>query len=240
MLHNWAAGLVPMTVMCWNNVRGVDLLCSLPRGTTLPASLHRVLRRGRQTFYMMAIEDRLDVAVPVCMVSEFRRILAIDSHHCMCNHVPGILTATDTPELAACFAPRPSLLICVTQDWTAWLPQEGFPDIRGVYESFGRPDDVRCTQYDWQHDYSKPMREEAYGWFSRYLMGVDDPAQAANRAHSGALETLTAPSMGLPRAASVPRPSLPTSSPDRAAPMRASRRTTSRAASMRSGPPSYP
>jgi len=191
--YNWAAGLVPMTVMCWNNIRGVDLLCSLPEVDTSRLGCTGCSGGGQQTFYMMAIEDRLDVAIPVCMVSEFRRILAIDSHHCMCNHVPGILTGTDTPELAACFAPRPSLLICVTQDWTAWLPQEGFPEIRGVYGAFGRDSDVRCTQYDWQHDYSKPMREEAYGWFNRYLMGIDEPAQAAEPEHTPeTLETLTA------------------------------------------------
>ena len=189
--YNWAAGLVPMTVMAWNNIRGVDLLCSLPEVDPDRLGCTGCSGGGQQTFYMMAIEDRLDVAIPVCMVSEFRRILSIDSHHCMCNHVPGILTKTDTPELAARFAPGPALLICVTQDWTAWLPQEGYPEIRGVYELFGRGDDVVCTQYDWQHDYSLPMREEAYAWFNRYLMEIGDPAAAREPEHTPeTLETL--------------------------------------------------
>jgi dienelactone hydrolase len=189
--YDWAVGMVPMTLMAWNNLRGIDLLCSLPQVDPERLGVTGCSGGGQQTFYLMALDDGLDVAIPVCMVSEWRRILAIDSHHCRCNHVPAILTGTDTPELAACFAPRPSLDICVTQDWTRWLPTEGFPQIKRVYELFGAGDKVKCTQYDWGHDYSLPMREEAYGYFNRYLLGIDDPKAALEPAHeTESLETL--------------------------------------------------
>lgn len=190
-VYNWSAGLVPLTVMCWNNIRGFDLLCSLPQVDPSRLGCTGCSGGGQQTFYMMALEDRLSVAIPVGMVSEWRRILFPDWHHCQCNHVPGILTQTDTPELAACFAPRPALIITDTGDWTAWLPQEGFPAIKRVYELFGAGEMVRNSHYDWGHDYSRAMREEAYGWFNRFLMGITDPAQAMEPAHvPETLETL--------------------------------------------------
>jgi len=182
-VYNWAAGLVPMTVMCWNNIRGVDLLCSLPEVDAGRLGVTGCSGGGQQTFYLMALEDRLDVAIPVCMVSEWRRILATNWHHCRCNHVPGILTRSDTPELAACFAPRPALLICVTGDWTKWLPKEGFPAIKSVYDLFGATDRVRCTQYKSGHAYSRPMREEAYGWLNQWLKGTSDTAFAKEPEH---------------------------------------------------------
>ena len=182
-VYNWAAGIVPMTVMCWNNIRGVDLLCSLPEVDSDRLGVTGCSGGGQQTFYLMALEDRLDVAIPVCMVSQWRRIVAASWHHCRCNHVPGILTRFDTPELTACFAPRPALLICVTGDWTKWLPKEGFPEIQSVYKLFQASDRVKCTQYKSGHAYSLPMREEAYGWLNQWLKGTRDIALAKEPEH---------------------------------------------------------
>lgn len=177
-VYNWSAGLVPLTVMTWNNIRALDLLCSMPEVDPKRLGCTGCSGGAQQTFYLMALEDRLSVAIPVCMVSEWRRILFPDWHHCECNHVPGILWKTDTPEVAACFAPRPSLMICVTKDWTAWLPKEGFPAIKRVWELLGAGDRVQCTQYDWGHDYSLPMREQAYAYFNHWFLGTDDAALA--------------------------------------------------------------
>jgi dienelactone hydrolase len=182
-VYNWAVGLQPLTAMIWNDMRGIDLLCSLPEVDPKRLGCTGCSGGGQQTFYLMATDERLAVAIPVCMVSEWRTILSIDSHHCACNHLPGILTKTDTPELAAAFAPKPALMICVTQDWTATYPKNDFPATKRVFELFGAGDKVKCKQYDWHHDYSLPMREEAYGFFNHYLMVIDDPAQGKEPVH---------------------------------------------------------
>ncbi len=136
----------------------------------------------------MAVEDRLRAAVPVCMVSESRRILGVDFHHCPCNHVAGLLAETDATEMAACMAPKPGLYICVTGDWTKWFPQEGYPEIRSIYAMYRAGDQTECVQHDWDHDYSQAMREQAYAWFDRWLMGE----KAADVVPEGEVQTESA------------------------------------------------
>ncbi len=175
---DYYAGVSPLTVMTWNNLRGIDLLCSLPEVDPTRIGCTGASGGAQQTFYLTAVEDRIAAAVTVCMVSEFRRILAIDVAHCYCNHVPGIAAETDATEMSACLAPKPSLFICVTQDWTRWFPHEGYPQIKAIYDLYQAGDKTNCIQHDWGHDYSKAMREEMYAWFNKWLKGIDDPEQA--------------------------------------------------------------
>ncbi|MBM3473575.1 MAG: hypothetical protein FJX75_09930 [Armatimonadetes bacterium] len=176
--YDYYAGVTPLTVMTWNNIRGIDLLCSLPEVDPERIGCTGCSGGGQQTFYLMCLEDRLRAAVPVNLVSEARRIISAEMHHCPCNHVAGFMAETDETEASAVFAPRPALYICVTQDWTKWFPQEGYPEIKAIYDLCGAPDKANCIQHDWHHDYSQPMREQAYGWFNRWLKGIDDPEQA--------------------------------------------------------------
>jgi len=191
--YDYYAGVTPLTIMTWNNMRGIDLLCSLPEVDAARIGCTGCSGGAQQTFYLMAVDDRLAVAVPVCMVSESRRILAIDGAHCPCNHVAGLLAETDATEMAACLAPKPTLFICGTQDWTRWFPQQGYPDIRSIYELYGKADQVECCQHDLEHGYPQPMREQAYAWFNRWLKGIDDPVQAREAPFQPeSLETLAA------------------------------------------------
>ncbi len=176
--YDYYAGVTPLTVMTRNNLRALDLLCAMPEVDPARIGITGCSGGGQQTFYLQAIDDRLAAAVPVCMVSEIRRILQYDWPHCPCNHVAGLAVETDQTELSACFAPRPTLYLCVTQDWTRWFPTEGYPEIRSVYGLLGAGEAVDLQQYDWHHDYSQPMRERMYAWFGRWLKGTDDPAEA--------------------------------------------------------------
>jgi dienelactone hydrolase len=189
--YDYYSGVTPLTVMTWNNIRGIDLLCSLPEVDPERIGCTGCSGGGQQTFYLMCVEDRLKAAVPVNLVSEARRIISSEMHHCPCNHVAGFLAETDETEASAVFAPQPALYICVTQDWTKWFPQEGYPEIRAIHHLYGASDKVNCIQHDWHHDYSQPMREQAYEWFNRWLKGIDDPDQAKEgEVQPESLETL--------------------------------------------------
>lgn len=170
---DWFAGVCAQSVMTWNNMRGLDLLASMPEVDATRIGCTGCSGGAQQTFYLMATEDRIAAAAPVCMVSKFRTILAPDGVHCDCNHVPGIAADVDTPEMAARQAPNPALIITVTGDWTAGYPTEDHPDVLATYELFGAGERVRSSHYVSGHDYSQPMREEVYGFFSQWL---DHPA----------------------------------------------------------------
>jgi len=170
-LYDWAAGVTPMTVMTWNNIRGIDLLCSLPEVDRTRIGCTGCSGGGQQTAFLMAVEDRIAAAVAVGYVCCFDELLFPEWTHCPCNHVPGLLTLADIPQMSAVFAPRPALYISMTGDWTHAFLERNLPDLQRVWTLFGAADRVSATYHDSPHDYSKPMREEAYGFFDRWFRG---------------------------------------------------------------------
>jgi len=171
--YDWATGVVPIGIMTWNNIRGIDLLESLPEVDADRIGCTGCSGGGQQAMYLMAVEDRIKVAVPVGLVCNFEMILSPDMAHCACNHVPGIRADTEQPEMAAVFAPRPSLFISMTGDWTRLFPQEGYPDVRHVYSLYGAMDSVASAYHDSPHDYNRDMQEQAYRLFDQRLRGGD-------------------------------------------------------------------
>ncbi len=206
--YDYYSGLTPMTVMQWSNMRAVDLLQSLPYVDASRIGSTGCSGGGQQTLYMMCLDDRIQAAVPVCLVSEFRRILSTEFAHCACNHVPGLLRGTDEPEIGACFAPRPALYVCLQgpeADWTQWFPQEGYPDILSVYRLLGARDRLQCRQFEWHHDYGLQMREAMYAWMDRWLKGEAPSASAPEPQHeTETLQALAALDADIPEARGLP------------------------------------
>jgi len=192
-LYDWSTGVVPQTVMTWDNIRALDLLESMPEVDKGNIASTGCSGGAQQTFYLTAVEDRLKVAIPVCMISKFRTIIASNVAHCACNHVPYIAADTDTPEMAARQAPNASFIITVTGDWTKDFPTDDYPDLLATYELYGAEEKLGASHHDCGHDYNKDMRQEAYWFLSKWLKGIDDPAQAAEPdVVTESLETLAA------------------------------------------------
>lgn len=175
-LDDYRTGVNPVGLMTWNNMRGVDVLCSRPDVDPERIGCTGASGGGQQTMYLMAVEPRLAAAAPTVMISCFSRILDLDTAHCYCNHVPAIARYTDEPEMCAVFAPKPALYMCDTQDWTQWFPHEGFPEIQAIYDLYGARERVECHQWDVGHDYTRAMRETMYAFFEQWLKG-EGPAE---------------------------------------------------------------
>ncbi len=175
-------GLSSMTVMTWNNQRGVDLLQSLPEVDGDRIGCTGASGGGQQTMYAAALDDRIKATVNVCLVSHFKKILFSDERtHCECNHVPGLLALTDEPEICGLIAPRPSLYLCVTGDWTAEFPTDEYPDMRRIHELHGSPRAIDVEQWDCGHDYHAEMRSRMYDWFGSHLRAPSDASDLAER-----------------------------------------------------------
>ncbi len=176
-LDDYRVGVNPVGLMTWNNIRAVDLLCSIPEVDPDRIGCTGASGGGQQTMYMMAVEPRIAAAAPTVMMSYFFRIIALSVAHCYCNHVPSLARYTDEPEMCAAFAPKPALYMCDTRDWTRWFPHEGFPEIERIYRLYGAQTRVECHQWDVGHDYTKAMRETMYRFFDRWLKGIDHPIE---------------------------------------------------------------
>ncbi|HEU4752879.1 MAG TPA: acetylxylan esterase [Armatimonadota bacterium] len=154
----------------WNSIRALDWLMSLPDVDPERIACTGESGGGTQTFTLCAVDDRVKVAAPVCMVS----------HHfqggCQCENPPNLRVGTDNVEFAAAFAPKPMILVGATGDWTSQIMEHGVPEIRSVYRLFGAEGNLEAVVHNAGHNYNQASRESVYTFFKRRLWGEKDAA----------------------------------------------------------------
>lgn len=152
----------------WNSIRALDLITSLPEVDLDRVACTGCSGGGSQTFLVTAVDDRIKVAAPVCMVS---------SHFqggCICENAPGLRLDTYNVEIAACAALRPQILVAATGDWTDLTPEVEYPEVLSIYRLLGDEDRLTYYYQDAGHNYNQNGREAVYKWFGRWLLGQED------------------------------------------------------------------
>jgi dienelactone hydrolase len=162
-------GFNPLAVQTWDSIRVVDFLASLPDVDKDRIGVTGASGGGTQTFLLTAVDDRIQAAVPVNMVS------FIMQGGCVCENAPGLRVATNNVEIASLFAPKPMLLVSATGDWTRNVPREEFPAIQSIYELFGKKQNVEVVQIDAEHNYNRQSREAMYAFFNKVFLGRPGP-----------------------------------------------------------------
>lgn len=158
----WSFG--PLGLQLWNSIRALDFLQSLPDVDERRIGATGASGGGTQTFLLAAVDTRVKAAAPVNMVS------ATFQGGCECENAPGLRVNTFNAEIAALIAPRPLLLVSATGDWTANVPREEYPAIRGIYDLYRRPGYVESVQMDAGHNYNRASREAVYRFFAQHLL----------------------------------------------------------------------
>lgn len=148
----------------WNSIRAMDFVLSLPDVDKERVACTGASGGGTQTFVMMAIDDRLKVAAPVCMISA-------GDHQggCVCENSSMLRIFTDNVEISAAFAPRPFIHPTATGDWTAHYLEQGFPETKAVYKLFGAEGMVESMRQEAGHNYNMRGREAVYTFFNTHL-----------------------------------------------------------------------
>src|SRR3989442_6007092 len=82
------------------------------------------------------------------------------------------------PEIWRLFAPGPLLFLSPTGDWTARFGEQEFGEICNIYWLYGQLDRVAHVRFEGPHDFNRPMREQVYAWFNRWLLRIEDPDAA--------------------------------------------------------------
>jgi hypothetical protein len=81
---------------------------------------------------------------------------------------------TNNVEIAACFAPKPLLLVSDGHDWTKNVPDVEYPYIRNIYKLFGAEDNVEYAHFENEvHNYGPSKRQAVYKFFIKH--GILDP-----------------------------------------------------------------
>ncbi len=160
----------PLGLQLWNSIRALDFLQSLPEVDRTRIAVTGASGGATQTILLAAVDGRVRVSAPVCMVSAHAQ--GADP----CEEAPGLRAGTFNVEFAAMMAPRPMLLVSATGDWTKHTPEEEFPAIRRIYELYGADGLVANFHQDAGHNYNQESREAVYRFFARHLLHAPVPA----------------------------------------------------------------
>lgn len=194
-------GLDLAGLQLWNSLCALDFVCGLPDVDPARIACTGESGGGTQTFLLTAVDDRIQVGAPVCMVSHTFQ------GGCECENAPSLRLDTDNVELAAAFAPKPMILIGATGDWTKELLTHGYPEIRSTYRLLGREENVRAAVFDAPHNYNRDSREAVYTWFARHLFQLPDTGPVHERPYTvDTPETLSCWDAAHPRPAEAAAP----------------------------------
>ncbi len=180
-MWNWLSlGYTPAGPEVWNAIRALDYLESRPEVDAKRVALTGVSGGGAITWYAAAVDERFQVAVPVCATWTAEDQAAEDAvrENCDCIFFPNTFLI-DFPAVAALIAPRPLRILNAMRD--QMFPPAGYHDVyrraRAVYELSSNSDKVEEYDHDAPHGDGVPLRKYARDWIGQWLYGVASPAE---------------------------------------------------------------
>jgi len=118
---------------------------------------------GTQTVLLGLLDDRFAASCPVVSLS------AWFDGGCPCESGRPIQLSgggTCNAELAACFAPKPMLVVSDGGDWTAQVPESEYPYLQHIYDFYGARGAVSNVHLPAErHDFGPNKRQAVYRFF---------------------------------------------------------------------------
>ncbi|VTR90905.1 acetyl xylan esterase : Acetyl xylan esterase OS=Isosphaera pallida (strain ATCC 43644 / DSM 9630 / IS1B) GN=Isop_1803 PE=4 SV=1: Peptidase_S9 [Gemmata massiliana] len=176
-------GYTPAGVECWNGIRGIDYLCSLPYVDAEKIGVTGISGGGATTNWVAAADDRVKVAVPVSGVSDLECYVTdqVINGHCDCMFFHNIYQWEWTTALAL-FAPKP--LLFANSDDDKIFPMTGnkriIERLRTCYAMFGAKENVDEHVSKGGHDYRPDLRIAIFAFFHKHLKGDKAPIKDAD------------------------------------------------------------
>ena len=173
--------------MVWESIRALDYLLSRPEVNPEKVGMTGASGGGLNTLFTTAIDDRFACAVPVSYPCTFSAAMAAERDlnwedgTDVCNQVPQVMSYAEMSDISSLFIPKAYMILSGTRDKI--FPIAGVRQIATAiehnYELAGVPEHFRYAEFDEEHGYQQGLREAAYGWLKKWLIGSgsDDPIQ---------------------------------------------------------------
>jgi len=155
-----------------DNMRGVDLLVSLPVVDKDKIGATGASGGGNQTMWVAAIDERIKAAVPVVSVGSFESYVM--RSNCVCELlIDGLTFTEEAGVLALANAIMPGNHLKDSNP--TFFPSEmlrSFENARQIFAMQGREDDISYSIFDLPHGYHPEDRQSMVGWFDLKLKGI--------------------------------------------------------------------
>lgn len=162
-----------MGVQVVDNMRGIDLLCSLDNVDSSKIGVTGGSGGGNQTMWVAAMDDRVTAAMPVVSVGSFESY--VTASNCVCELLPDGLTYTEESGVLALIAPRAlKICNCLGDTNPAFAPSEmlrSFDETKKIFRQYGAYDKLAYQVFNLPHGYWPEIREAMLGWFDLHLKG---------------------------------------------------------------------
>jgi hypothetical protein len=156
-----------------DNMRGVDLLCSLPYVNAGKIGATGASGGGNQTMWLAALDERIKAAVPVVSVGTFESYIM--RSNCICELLPDGFTFTEEAGVLALVAPRAIKICNNIVDNPTFLSSEmlrSYNNARPVFKMMGVENNISNLVLNKTHGYWAENRETMLGWFDLHLKGI--------------------------------------------------------------------
>jgi len=161
----------------WDGLRSMDYLASRPEVDPKRLGCTGNSGGGTMTTWLMAVDDRIQVAAPSCFITTLERLFnTIGPQDCE-QHFPGQgKRGIDHADFITMRAPKPTLVLAAEQDFFDFSgTRQAAAEAAAVYRLLGHADRVDLFSYDDKHGFSRPRREAAVHWMRKWLSANDQP-----------------------------------------------------------------
>jgi hypothetical protein len=159
-----------------DNIRGVDLLCSLPYVDAKHIGATGASGGGNQTLWVTALDDRIKASMPVVSVGTFESYVMDDN--CICELLIDGLTFSEEAGILGLVAPR-AIKMCnhTRDDIPPFFPHQmlrSYNNAVPVFKMLGVENNISYQLIDRTHGYWPEDRAALLGWFNLHLKGIGD------------------------------------------------------------------
>ncbi|MBP6964275.1 MAG: dienelactone hydrolase family protein [Armatimonadetes bacterium] len=168
-------GMTYMGLTTYENMRGLDYLCSREDVDADRVAAVGMCWSGVQCYVLAALDERVKAACAICGIAP-QGTLPTDfafaqGHMCIGSFLPGFLEEAGIQDLMALIAPRPLLVQNnVTEEW---YPVLGFRSAKAetkmVYRTMGHPERFDARVETSSRDLTPQFIENAVEWLDRHL-----------------------------------------------------------------------
>jgi len=156
-----------------DNMRGVDLLSSLPYVDANNIGATGASGGGNQTMWLSAVDERIKAAMPVVSVGTFESYIM--RSNCVCELLPDGFTFTEEAGVLALVAPRAIKMCNIINDNPTFLSSEmlrSFNNALPVFKLYHMENNISHLVLNKTHGYWPENREAMLGWFDLHLKGT--------------------------------------------------------------------